>query len=432
MLEKILRFTERFIPKKIYRFLQPAYHYTLSFLGALLYRFPARKIFVLGVTGTKGKTSTIEIVSAILEEAGYSTAIISTLRFKTGKKEERNLYKMTMPGRFFVQKMLRSAVREKCDYAIIEMTSEGARFFRHKFTYPDALIFTNISPEHIESHGSLENYLNAKLGIVRGVEMSPKKKRSIIANKDDKYADRFLAFHVDEKRTFSLKDAEPFEILEKGIDFTLEGQKIHSKLSGEFNLYNVLAAVTFGRTQNIDASIIKRAVEKFDGIRGRLERVEAGPLDPARGRQDFTVIVDYAHTPDSLEKVYQVFQNQKKICVLGGTGGGRDKWKRPEMGRIAAAYCDHIILTDEDPYDEDPRQIVEEIKNGVGETQNCEIVMDRRAAIAEAFKHARKGDAVIITGKGTDPFIMGPHGGKLPWDDASVAREELGKLTTRD
>lgn len=422
MLEKILRAIEKYIPKKLYRFFQPAYHYSLAFVSALLYRFPGRKIFVLGVTGTKGKTSTIELVSAILEEAGYATAIISTLRFKVGKEEERNLYKMTMPGRFFIQKTLRRAVKNKCDFAIIEMTSEGARFFRHKFAYMNALIFTNLSPEHIESHGSFENYLNAKLEIAKALESSPKKNRIMVANADDKSAEKFLNISVPTKKTFSLADGKPFALSDGGIDFTLNGESVHSRLSGEFNLYNILAAISFAETQNVDKNITKRAVEKFSGIRGRMERIEAG--------QDFTVIVDYAHTPDSLEKVYQVFQSQKKICVLGGTGGGRDGWKRPVMGNIAGRYCDHIILTDEDPYDEDPQKIVDEIRAGIGGI-NCEIIMDRREAIREAFKHAKTGDAVIITGKGTDPYIMGAGGNKIEWDDAGVAREELKIALTK-
>lgn len=428
MLDKIFRIIEKYIPKKLYRFFQPAYHYSLAFASALIYRFPGRKIFVLGVTGTKGKTSTIELVNAILEEAGYTTAIISTLRFKVGGEEERNLYKMTMPGRFFIQKMLRRAVKNKCDFGLVEMTSEGARFFRHKFTYMNALIFTNLSPEHIESHGSFENYLNAKIEIAKALESSPKKNRVIVANIDDKYAEKFLNISVPTKKTFSLADAKPFTLSDNGLNFTLDGKVVLSKLSGEFNLYNILAAVAFARTQNIDIQTIIRAIEKFSGIRGRLERIEASPLDGTRGKQNFTVIVDYAHTPDSLEKVYQVFQNQKKICVLGGTGGGRDSWKRPVMGEIAERYCDHIILTNEDPYDEDPRKIVDEIRAGIGEA-NCEIIMDRREAIREAFKHAKVGDAVIITGKGTDPYIMGANGSKIEWDDADVAREELSKLT---
>ncbi|MFA5841418.1 MAG: UDP-N-acetylmuramyl-tripeptide synthetase [Candidatus Paceibacterota bacterium] len=419
MMEKILRGIERFIPKKLYRFFQPAYHYSLALFGALLYRFPGRKLYVLGVTGTKGKTSTVEIVNAILEEAGYTTAIISTLRFKVGKEEERNLFKMTMPGRFFVQKILRRAANSKCDYAIVETTSEGARFFRHKFICLNGLVFTNISPEHIESHGSFENYLEAKLSIAREVEKSPKDKKVIVANGDDKQAGKFLNFKVSDKRKFSIEDAKPFDLYESGIDFTLGGEKIHSHLSGEFNLYNILAAVTFAKSQNIDDKTIRRAIEKFRGIRGRVEDIDEG--------QDFKVIVDYAHTADSMEKLYQVFQNHRKICVFGATGGGRDKWKRPEMGRVADAYCDEIILTDDDSYDENPKEIAESIAEGIKNKKPI-ILTDRREAVREGLRRAKTGDAVLITGKGTDPYLMGPNGTKIEWDDATVVREELKNL----
>jgi UDP-N-acetylmuramoyl-L-alanyl-D-glutamate--2,6-diaminopimelate ligase len=418
MMNKILRAIEKLIPKKIYRFFQPAYHYSLALLGAIIYRFPGKKLYVLTVTGTKGKTSTVEIVNAILEEAGYTTAIISTLRFKIGKTEERNLFKMTMPGRFFVQKMLRRAVSEKCDYALIETTSEGARFFRHKFIYPNGLIFTNLSPEHIESHGSFENYLNAKLSIAKEVEKSPKPKKVLVVNGDDKHGDKFLNFKVDDKRKFFISDAKPFELYEYGMDFTFNGEKIHTRLSGEFNLYNILAAISFAKSQNIDGQIIKRAIEKFGGIRGRLEKIEVG--------QDFTVIVDYAHTADSMEKVYQIFQNHRKICVFGATGGGRDKWKRPEMGRVADAYCDEIILTDDDSYDENPEEIAGEVASGI-KNKTATVLTDRREAIREGLKRAKTGDVVLITGKGTDPYLMGPNNTKTEWDDATVVREELAK-----
>jgi len=160
-------------------------------------------------------------------------------------------------------------------------------------------------------------------------------------------------------------------------------------------------------------------VEEFSGIRGRMEFIEGG--------QDFVAVVDYAHTPDSLEKVYEAFQYAKKICVLGNTGGGRDKWKRVEMGTIAGKHCSHIILTDEDPYDEDPLQILEEMKKGITRPIH-ETILDRRDAIAKALSVAQTGDAVLITGKGTDPYIMGPGGDKKEWDDATVVREELKKL----
>ena len=419
MLEKILRKIEHLIPKPLYRRGQPIYHFLLSLTGAILYRFPAKQMRIIGVTGTKGKTTTIEFLNVILEEAGYKTALAGTLRFKIGNDTERNMYKMTMPGRFFMQKFLRRAVTEKCDYAIIEITSEGVKQFRHKFLELNALIVTNISPEHIESHGSYEKYLEAKLKIAKVLANSNKKNRTLIVNKDDTEADKFLAIKAPQKITYSISDAKPFELLESGSQITLNEKSIALKLLGEFNIYNALAAATFTKTQGIKSEVIKTALEKFRGVRGRMEKIEE--------RQNFTVIVDYAHTKDSLEKAYGAYSNRRKICVLGATGGGRDKWKRKEMGAVADTHCEHIILTNEDPYDESPVQIVENVAEGIKNTE-YKIVMDRREAITQALHLAQKNDVIFITGKGTDPYIMEENGKKTPWDDATVAREELQKL----
>ncbi len=421
-MENILRIIKKFIPRNIFRALSPAYHYLLALLAAVLYRFPSRHIKVVTITGTKGKTSTTEIVNAILEEAGYRTALAGTLRFKVGNEEERNLYKMTIPGRFFVQHFLRRAVKAKCDWVVMEMTSEGARQYRHKFIDFDALIFTNLSPEHIESHGSFENYKDAKLSIARALASSPKRPRIIVANADDQYANEFLATNAETKTTYSLKDAEPYTLEKDKTILNFMGSPLQAHLSGAFNLSNILAGISFARTIGVSPEVIRRALEKFHGIRGRVERINMG--------QDFDIIVDYAHTTDSLEKVYEVFQDSRKICVLGGTGGGRDSWKRPAMGSIASAHCDEIILTNEDPYDEDPQKIVSEIMAGINGGK-AEIIMDRREAIARALSLAKTGDAVLITGKGTDPYIMGANGTKTEWDDATIAREELQKLGFR-
>ncbi len=418
MLDTFLIKTRRFIPTPVFEFLNPAYHWILAFTSAVWYRFPSRKIKVIAVTGTKGKSSTTEILNAILEEAGYKTALSNTIRFKVDELTSDNLYKMSMPGRFFTQRFLRKAVDKKCDYAIIEMTSQGAITYRHYFIDLDAFLFTNISPEHIEAHGSYEKYIDAKLDIARRLGMSHKKNRTLIANADDKEGSRFLGCKADRKIPYSIHSVEPYSINREGLSFAFAGQTVHSRLSGLFNLYNILAAITVAQSQGVSDDVVVRAVEKFDGIRGRVEKIEAG--------QDFTVIVDYAHTPDSLEKLYQVFPSSRNICVLGGTGGGRDTWKRGEMGRLADEYCDEVILTDEDPYDEDPKHIVEDVAKGMSHPPT--IIMDRRLAIREALKQAQTGDTVIITGKGTDPYIMGPNGTKTPWSDAKVAREELQRL----
>ncbi|MBT4894482.1 hypothetical protein HON59_00230, partial [bacterium] len=317
-MEKLLNIGRKIIPKKVFRAGQPVYHFLLAFAGAFYYKFPSRKIFIVAVTGTKGKTSVTELINEILNEAGHKTALLNTIHFKIGDKEERNLFKMTMPGRFFIQRFLHNAVNAKCKYVVMEMTSEGVKQFRHKFIMLDSLIFTNIAPEHIESHGSFENYLAAKLEIAYALEDSSKKNKTIIANIDDEYGEKFLNIDVQNKIPFSIKNAEPYMLSEKFTELTFDGIKMHSKLVGTFNIYNTLSAMHFAKSQNIDTLTIRNAVEKFSGAKGRVERVEEG--------QNFTVIVDYAHTKESLEALYNAFDKSDKICVLGNTGGGRDKW----------------------------------------------------------------------------------------------------------
>lgn len=426
----------KLIPKRIFRAAQPAYHYVLAVLGAVIYRFPGKKMTVVGVTGTKGKTTTVELVNAVLEQAGYKTALASTLRYKIGDKEWRNLFKMTMRGRFFTQKFLRQAVESGCTHAVIEMSSEGVPQFRHKFLFPDAVIFTNLAPEHIESHGSYENYLQAKLAIAKELVGHKKKKFAhgevLVANIDDKEGEKFLELNIINKVPYSLRDAVSVKADSRGSSFQIGKMVVHSKLPGAFNVYNMLAAAAYARFAGIQEEDVKAGLEKVTFVRGRMEKVNEG--------QDFDAVVDYAHTPDSLKAAYEAYRGHKKICVLGSTGGGRDKWKRAEMGKIADQYCAEIILTNEDPYDEDPEKIVEGVRQGI-KKKPVEIIMDRREAINKALTLASRfvsqsetsrGNqnrvAVLITGKGTDPYIMGPNNTKQEWDDASVVREELKKI----
>ncbi|MEK7180096.1 MAG: UDP-N-acetylmuramyl-tripeptide synthetase [Patescibacteria group bacterium] len=422
----MLYLIKKLIPKKLLSLIMPPYHFCMALLAALRYGFPSRKINVVAITGTKGKTTTTELVNAFLEEAGHTTALASTLRFKIADYSERNMLKMTMPGRFFLQKFLREAVKKGCKYAIIEMSSEGARQFRHRFIEIDAVIVTNLSPEHIESHGSFEKYREAKLSIARQLEHSKKQKTTLVANKDDAECAPFFDITSTEKYGYSLKAVDSYSLGKEGIDIVIEGKKVHSYLPGIFNVYNIIAAMTYAQTQNISLSEIIDALKKFKGVRGRMERVYV-TSPTLRKLQNFEVIVDYAHTTDSLEKAYRVFEGKNKICVLGGTGGGRDKSKRVKMGEIAAKYCKEIILTNEDPYDEDPQSILLDIAKGI-RNKKIHIVLDRREAIRKAFSGAKKSDVVLITGKGTDPYIMDKGGVKIPWDDADVSREELEKV----
>lgn len=433
MLETLKRIARAIVPAPILTKFLSVYHFALAALAAGIFGYPSRFLFVVGVTGTKGKTTVTEMVNAILEEAGHTTALMNSIRFKIGNDSKRNLTRMSMPGRFFIQRFLSDAVRAGCTTAILEMTSEGARQHRHRFIELDALIFTNLAPEHIESHGSFEAYANTKFEIGKQLARSGKRPRTVVANSEDKESPRYLTLPVEHALPFSLSE-ENASADEHGGTFTLDGARIMLSLPGAFSLKNALAATTLSRALGIAPSVIARALEKLKKIPGRAEKIEAG--------QNFTVVVDYAHTPDSLAALYDAYKNVKKICVVSATGGGRDTWKRPVMGRIAEEQCDTVILTNEDPYDENPVQIVEDIAHGM--EKRPEIIMNRREAISRALKIAlslskeaaplesargnQNSIAVLITGKGTDPTINGPRGTKIPWSDAQVAREELELL----
>ncbi|MDP2668679.1 MAG: UDP-N-acetylmuramoyl-L-alanyl-D-glutamate--2,6-diaminopimelate ligase [bacterium] len=412
-MDSILRFIKKIIPKPVFRFFQPYYHRALAEAAAIIYGFPSKKIKVIGVTGTNGKTTLVHLLSAILEEAGEPVASVSSLRFKIftgpdlgGKNDEwKNTLKMTMPGRFAVQKFLRKAANAGCKYAVLEVTSEGIKQFRHKGIKFYMAMLTNVTPEHIESHGTFENYRAAKAELFKTAKIH-------ILNGEDPSIEYFVRIQAQEKVIYSGKDLPK--------DFNL-------RLLGGFNTENAVAAYHAARTLGIDREIIKKVLESFENIPGRVEFIQHEP---------FSAVVDYAHTPDALEKVYEALRGvtkNKMVCVLGSAGGGRDKWKRPEMGKIAAKYCDSIILTNEDPYDEDPKKIIADVEKGVlfswsSQTMKYKIIVDRREAISTALNSAERGDMVIITGKGAEPWLMGPNSSRQEWDDRKVVREELKKI----
>jgi len=396
---------KNFLPQFVISF----YHFILAFLGALIYGFPSKKLTLIGVTGTNGKTTTTEMIAAIFEKAGKKIALLNSIRFKIGEKEEINKLRMTMPGRFFIQRFLKKATKEGCEYAIIEVTSEGIKQHRHRFLDFKVAVFTNLAPEHIEAHGSFEKYREAKLKLFEAT------KEIHVINIEDENADYFLRTLAKKKITFGL---------EKG-DFNLKNTEIKIQIPGKFNLYNALAAFSVAKTLGIEEGIVKEALREFKGVPGRMEEVISRP---------FKVIVDYAFTPNALEKVYQTLINLKPktynpkpkiICVLGSCGGGRDKWKRPVLGELAAKYCDEVIVTNEDPYDEDPWQIIGEVAEGT--KGKARKILDRREAIREALKLAKEGDIVVITGKGAEPSIV-EKGKKIPWDDRKVVKEEFQKI----
>jgi len=400
----------KFIPKFVF----DIYHYLLALMGALIYGFPAKKLIVIGVTGTNGKSTVVHLTTEILESAGNKVASLSSIRFKIGDKEQKNMLKMTMPGRFKLQKFLRQAVDTGCKYAVLEITSEGIKQYRHKFIDFDGVAFTNLTKEHIEAHKGFENYKKAKGKLFQALEKSKKKNRFAIINIDDPNFEYFSGLFSGKEYFYGIDN--------KNAEITPEKINPQIKLLGKFNTYNALAAACVGLSQGIDLPEVLEVLRNAKGIPGRMELVIDKP---------FKVYVDYAHTPDALEKVYNTL-GKGLICVFGSCGGGRDKWKRPEMGKIATDYCREVILTNEDPYDENPSQILSDIKSGIQnskfEIRNLYKIIDRREAINKALSLARSNDTVIITGKGCEPWMVVADGKKIAWDDKKIVREEFEKI----
>jgi len=417
------------------------YHWLLAWLGAFLYGHPSRQMIIIGVTGTKGKSTLVNLIAGVLEGAGFSLGLTSTINFKIGQKEWKNDTKQTMPGRFKLQKLLAQMVKAGCQYAVIETSSEGIAQYRHQGIDYDVAVFTNLSPEHIESHGSYEKYRQAKTKLFKGLSKSFRKEikdqiiqKVLVVNHDDQEAKHFLSFSADKKYTFGLARSpeslkSDYQILandiksdQSGISFFTERIQFNLKLLGQFNVYNALAAITVGLSQKVELAVMKEALKKVTAMPGRMEEIE--------NDKGFRVFVDYAHEPASLEEVYKTlksFKPKKIISVLGSQGGGRDKTKRPILGKLAGQYTDRVIITNEDPYDEDPQQIINEVADGALRVAHypVEKILDRRQAIKKALDLAQPGDVVIITGKGSETVMAVEGGKKISWDDRKVCRELL-------
>ena len=423
-----------------------AYHWTLAFLAAVRYGFPSRNLTVAGVTGTDGKTTVVHLLHEMLASAGHRVGSLSSLRFRIGEREESNFLKMTMPGRFRLQRFLADCRKAGCAFAVIEVTSQGIAQHRHRCINFKAAVLTNITPEHIESHGGFEQYRAAKMRLFR---ILPKTGYAIL-NREDAPSRLFAGATAARVVWYSRVAIDgagishPVRVVTANQDhiaLEIGNVSVETVLGGEFNVMNILAAAAAAMSFDVPLVAIATALKEFPGMAGRLEYVV---------REPFAVVVDYANTPAAYERVYQSLQEARSpapvplpagrygaskkqearlICVFGAPGGGRDKWKRPELGRIASRYCEEIILTSDDPEDEEPNRIVSEIRSGMTNDQllMTKVILDRREAIRAAFEEARPGDTVIITGMGAQPWLM-LKTGKIPWDDRRIVREELTKL----
>lgn len=448
-MKKLLVFLRKIVPRPLVNF----YHYLWSFFSALIYKFPSKKIIVIGVTGTKGKSTTCYLTYYLLQKMGFKTALSSSDFFYLGEEMVENQSRLTMPGRAFLQSFLAKAVKANCEIAILEVTSEGLMQNRHSFIDFDIAVFLNIHPEHIEHHGSYENYRAAKLKLFKALEKSKvfkklngnRVKKTIIVNSDDFEADYFLNFRAEQKITFAIESTlqnynfnlrpSAYKVNQKGISFVLDDKKFFSPLLGKFNLYNILASFAILKALNLPINSLDTYLKDFTGLPGRTEVIKA---------KNFKVVIDYAHTPNSIEEAFKeildLFKPKRLLCLVGAAGGIRDKWKRPVIGELAARYCHYIVISNEDPFDEDPLTIIKAIEMGARKylaefeiEKPIEIIPDRKEAIFKLVQMAEKGDVIITIGKGNEPsIIIGEE--RLPWNEKETVLEALktySKISTR-
>lgn len=391
-------------------FVLSGYHRALAAAADAYYGHPSRRLVVIGVTGTKGKTTTSYLIAKLLEAAGYKTGLASTAVFKVGDREWLNATKMTMLGRFRLQRLLRDMVRAGVTHVVVETSSEGILQSRHRGIWYDVAVFTNLTPDHLESHGSSDAYRAAKGELFRAVMSHPRKvldgqpvARVSVVNVDDANAAFFMKFPADSV-----------------VQYRTAGKMLDEK--------NIEAALAVVVALGVDEATARAAFGTIPPVPGRMERISVG--------QPFTVIVDYAHEPASFTALYDVVSRDRAkwvIHVFGATGGGRDRARRPAMGEIAAKHADRVIITTDDPYDDDPQQLANDVFAGVPEDKrkSALIILDRRAAIERALKDARPGDLVLITGKGSEQTQVLAGGKVIPWDDREVVREIMKNLNTK-
>jgi UDP-N-acetylmuramoyl-L-alanyl-D-glutamate--2,6-diaminopimelate ligase len=435
---------KKIIPQKLIN----RYHEFWAVSANYLYGFPSKELIVIGVTGTNGKTTTSNLIYQILRAGNNKVGLMTTANFKIADKEWINTTHMTMQGRTKLQKMLREMVKAGCKYAVIETSSEGIMQSRNWGINYDVAVFTNLTPEHIEAHGSFENYKKAKGQLFASLSKFPKKKingqeigKAIIVNLDDSNWEYFYNFSADEKYGYGIEFnrqlantklvlAGDVKLQASGTAFMVQNVDFKTKLLGKFNVYNSLAAISVGLHFGMSLNQCQNALAQVTGVPGRMEVIDEG--------QNFAVMVDYAHDPVAfgiLFETIKMFPKNRVIHVFGSAGGVRDHAKRPKLGKLSAQNADITILTDEDSYDEPTEKILNEIAAGAisgGKTDKVDLIKepDRRLAIKKACLMAQEGDLVLITGKGTEQSIKS-NNKIMPWDDRLVTREVLKEVLNR-
>lgn len=426
MKQQLVKVTRKVLPKKAVRKLEDSYRKGRVRIVRTRYGNPAKNLKVIAVTGTNGKTTTLNYLNEILKEAGGKTAMFTTAVIEIAGERKINDLNATVPLTSQIQRFFRDAKRAKVDYTLLEVTSHALDQHKLDGVPIFAAVMTNLTQDHLDYHKTMENYAAAKAKLFQN------EPEFIVLNRDDEwfdYYDQFLP--AAQKMTYGKhEDAEArierTKLYRRGSEATLviDNQtklELATALPGEFNIYNMTAAACVGYLFGLELDDIVEGAANLESVPGRFERIPTG--------KEFDVIVDYAHTPDALEKFLGAAKEitKNRIILAFGATGDRDKLKRPIMGEIASRLADRIILTDEESYNEDPaairQQVMEGIEKAGGGAKTTEIA-DRRDAIKKALSIAKKGDTVLITGMGHEKFRI-VNGKKIPWNDSDVVRELL-------
>lgn len=420
---------KKLIPQKI----KNIYHLCWAILANVYFGFPSRKIKVIGITGTDGKTTTSQMVAKILDGAEKKVAMASTINFKIGDKEWVNKTKFTTLSAWNVQRFISDAVDADCEYIVLETSSHSLDQYRVWGIEYDIAVITNVTREHLDYHKTMDGYRKAKK------RLFVKAKKTIV-NLDMENPQEFLEVKSGEKYAYSLDSskleshilnnvefvaAENVKLGIEGSTFDIRNVDFKLNIPGSFNIENSLAAVCVGLMENVDLKTSAKSLNSIENVPGRMESVE--------NDRGIDIIIDYALTPKALTGLYDLIGKIRsgragsRIISVFGSCGDRDRGKRPIMGEVVSSVADYVIITNEDPYTEDPQQIIDEVASGVKnkkEGENFFKIMDRRDAIKKALQIAEPGDIILVTGKGAEETMM-INGKMIPWNDKKIILEEL-------
>lgn len=404
----------------------------LAMVSAAFYGSPSRELLLVGVTGTNGKTTTTSLIASIYRGAGKKAGLIGTIANYIGDRKLDVSH--TTPESADLQEILRDMVNEGVSVAVMEVSSHALSLERVAGCEFDVAVFTNLTQDHLDFHRDMEEYLEVKARLFRNIGVGEKKlPKYAVVNADDPYSASIAEASGAPVVTYGLSEkadvrAVDIKVTGRGCSFTAVSEKygaidLSLRLTGLFNVYNTLAAYTAAVEGGISPGLVKEALERVPGVPGRFETVDCG--------QDFTVVVDYAHTPDGLENILKAARTvaSGRVITVFGCGGDRDRTKRPIMGEIAGRYSQVPIITSDNPRTEDPDVIIRDIEEGIKRVVpgGYRVIPDRREAIRAAVAEAKSGDMVVIAGKGHEDYqIIGTQ--KLPFDDREEVRNALEAL----